>query len=48
MTALLTATTAAPFTEKVTVPLVIALLGLTGVIITALAGLIGGRWAQAT
>jgi hypothetical protein len=48
MTALLTATTAVPITEKVTVPLIVALLGLTGVIITALVGLIGGRWAQAT
>jgi hypothetical protein len=48
LTILLAATNVTPFTEKVGVPLVIALLGLAGVIVTATMSTIGGRWAQAT
>jgi hypothetical protein len=48
VTLLLAAGTVTPFTEKVTVPVLIGLLGLAGVVITAAVSTIGGRWAQAT
>jgi hypothetical protein len=48
VTIFLGATNVTPFTEKVGVPLLIALLGLVGVIVTAAVSTIGGRWAQAT
>jgi hypothetical protein len=48
VTLLLAAGTVTPFTEKVTVPVLIGLLGLAGVVITAAVSAISGRWAQAT
>jgi hypothetical protein len=47
LTILLAATSVTPFTEKVGVPLLVALLGLVGIIATAVISSIGGRWAQA-
>jgi hypothetical protein len=48
LTILLAATGVTPFAEKVGVPLLVAMLGLVGVIVTAAISSIGGRWAQAT
>jgi hypothetical protein len=37
-----------PFQEKVAVPLMVALIGFTGVLATVTITTVAGRWAQAT